>query len=111
MYPNTPNIELELLTIDLIINDIGTSSYKLRNFKKVIGISFSISARQYYDSHRADIKIDLAVKILSFIYDNAMFISIKDEIYKVQRTYLSGQYIELYLASSKIKKGDIIGYT
>ena len=36
-------------------------------------------------------------------------LNIKIPIYKIERTYLSGQYIELYLMETNIKRSDING--
>jgi len=110
MYPNSPNIRMQLLTIDLIQNTIGGSSYRYFSSKEVIGINFSVTSREYYESKRSDIRIDIAVKIQSFLYDNSKYVDIDDVIYKIERTYTAGQFIELYLSRSKIRKSDIIDY-
>lgn len=110
MYPNAPNIEVKLLAMDLIQNSIGSSTYLLRQSKDVIGINLSITSNEHYQSKRSDIKIDLALKIQSFLYDGSFFATIKGSIYKVERTYQSGQFVELYLTKTKIDKDDIIDY-
>ena len=111
MYPNSPNISLKLLTIELIQNDIGNTIYHFAKSKEVIGINFSISSREYYESKKQDIRIDISAKIQSFLYDDSKFVDIADVIYKVERTYLSGQFLELYLSKTNIRKSDIVGYT
>lgn len=110
MYPNSPNIKLELLTIDLVQNSIGSSIYQLQSLKEVVGINFSIRSSEYYESKRSDIKIDIALKIQSFLYDESQYACVAGNIYKIERTYQIGQFIELYLSRSKIRKSDIIGY-
>ena len=110
MYPNSPNIRMQLLTIDLVQNSIGGSSYLFLHSKEVIGINFSITSREYYESKRSDIHIDIAVKIQSFLYDNSKYVEIGDVIYKIERTYTAGQFTELYLSRSKVRKSDVIGY-
>jgi len=111
MYPNSPNIRLQLLTMDMVQNSIGSSVYQLQSSKEVIGINFSLTSREYYESKRSDTKIDVAVKVQSFLYDNSKYVEIADEIYKVERTFQIGQFIELYLSKTKIRKSDIVGYT
>jgi len=111
MYPNSPNIRLKLLTMDLIQNSIGSSTYQLQNFKEVIGINFSITSNEYYESKRSDIRIDIALKIQSFLYDGSKYTDIAGDIYKIERTYQIGQFIELYLSKTKIRKSDIVDYT
>ena len=110
MYPNSPNIRLQLLTMDLVQNSIGSSTYQLQSLKEVVGINFSITSNEYYESKRSDIKIDIALKIQSFLYDNSKYADIAGVIYKIERTYQIGQFIELYLSRTKIRKSDIIGY-
>ena len=111
MYPNSPNIRLKLLTMDLVQNSIGSSTYQLQHSKEVIGINFSITSNEYYESKRSNIKIDIALKIHSFLYDDSKYVDISGVIYKIERTYQIGQFIELYLNKTKIRKSDIIGYT
>ena len=111
MYPNSPNIRLTLLTMELIQNSIGSTTYQLQQSKEVIGISFSITSNEYYESKRSNIKIDIALKIQSFLYDNSKYADIAGVIYKIERTYQIGQFIELYLNKTKIRKSDVIGYS
>ena len=110
MYPNSPNIRLKLLTLNQIQNSIGTSSFQLHSSKEVIGINFSITSNEYYESKRTDIKIDLALKIQSFLFNHSQNADIDGSIYKIERTYQVGQFIELYLSKTNIRKSDIIGY-
>ncbi len=110
MYPNSPNIRLKLLTLNQIQNSIGTSSFQLHSSKEVIGINFSITSNEYYESKRTDIKIDLALEIQSFLFNHSQYADIDGSIYKIERTYQVGQFIELYLSKTNIRKSDIIGY-
>ena len=110
MYPNAPNIRMNLLTLEMVPNAIGVMSYQYVSKKEVIGINFSITSREYYESKRSDIRIDVAVKIQSFIYDDSKYVDIGNVIYKIERTYTIGQFIELYLVRTSIKNGDINGY-
>lgn len=111
MYPNSPNIRLTLLTMELVQNSIGSTTYQIQQSKEVIGISFSITSNEYYESKRSNIKIDIALKLQSFLYDNSKYADIAGVIYKIERTYQIGQFIELYLNKTKIRKRDVIGYT
>ncbi|QLY40176.1 hypothetical protein HF295_04580 [Hujiaoplasma nucleasis] len=110
MYPNSPNVRLKLLRMELIQNSIGSAIYQLQNAKEVLGINFSIRSSEYYESKRSDIKIDIALKIQGFLYDNSKYADIAGVIYKIERTYQIGQFIELYLNRSNIRKRDIIDY-
>jgi hypothetical protein len=109
MFPSSPNIRLSLLKLNTIQDSIGNKQFMLLNSKEVIGINLSITSKEYYDSKKQDIRIDVALKIQSFLYDNSKHAIIEDIIYKIERTYLNGQFIELYLVETKMKLGDIIG--
>ena len=110
MFPSSPNIRLTLLKLNTIQDSIGNKQFMLLNSKEVIGINLSITSKEYYDSKKQDIRIDVALKIQSFLYDNSKHAIIEDRIYKIERTYLNGQFIELYFVETKMKPGDIIGY-
>lgn len=111
MYPNSPNIVFKLLTMVLVPNTIGSSNYKLIKSRSIIGINMSVSSREYYESKRSDIKIDIAVKVQCFLYDNSKYVEIDEDIYKIERTFQNGQFMELYLTQIKLRKMDIIDYT
>jgi hypothetical protein len=96
--------------MDLVPNSIGTTRYQLINAREVVGINMSISSREYYESKRSNISIDIAVKILSFLYDESKYAELSGEIYKIERTYQIGQFIELYLSKTKLKVSDILDY-
>jgi hypothetical protein len=110
MYPNSPNIVLKLLTMVLIPNSIGSNNYKLIKSRSIIGINMSVSSREHYESKRSNIKIDIAVKIQCFLYDNSKYVETDEDIYKVERTFQNGQFMELYLIKINLRKIDIIDY-
>ena len=109
MFPSSPNIRLTLLKINGVQDTIGNRKLTLISSKEVIGINFSVTSKEYYESKKTDIRIDVAVKIQSFLYDGSRHALIDSKIYKIERTYISGQFIELYFVVTKIKKGDIDG--
>jgi hypothetical protein len=98
-----------LLNLDGIQDAIGNRRLSLIGSKEVIGINFSVTSKEYYESKKSDVRIDLALRIQSFLYDGSRHALIDESIYKIERTYVSGQFIELYLVETKIKRGDIIG--
>ncbi len=110
MFPSSPNIRLSLLKLDSVQDSIGNKQFRLINSKEVVGINLSITSKEYYESKKQDIRIDVALKIQSFLYDSSKHAVIGTTIYKIERTYLSGQFIELYLVETSLKIGDIIGY-
>jgi len=109
MFPSSPNLRLTLLKLDGVQDVIGNRQLTLVSSKEVIGINLSITSTEYYESKKSDIRIDVALKIQSFLYHGSRHAMINDTVYKIERTYVSGQFIELYLVETKIKRGDIIG--
>ena len=109
MFPSSPNVRVTLLKLDGVQDVIGNRQLTLISSKEVIGINLSITSTEYYESKKSDIRIDVALKIQSFLYDGSRHAMIDSTIYKIERTYVSGQFIELYLVETKIKRGDIIG--
>jgi len=109
MFPSSPNIRLTLLKLDGVQDAIGNRQHSLISSKEVIGINFSVTSKEYYESKKSDVRIDIALRIMSFLYDGSRHAMINEIIYKIERTYVSGQFIELYLVETKIKRGDIIG--
>lgn len=111
MFPSSPNIKLKLLKLDSIRDYVGNNRLKLISKKNVIGINRSVTSKEYYESKRNEYKIDLSLKIQSFLYDASKYAKVDDIIYSIERTYLAGQFIELYLVETKIKVSDIDDYT
>ncbi len=111
MFPSSPNIKIELLRLDSIRDEIGNNKLKLNSKKSLIGIKKSVTSKEYYESKRLEYRIDLSVKIQSFLYDGSKYAKVDDIIYSIERTYLAGQFLELYLVETKIKVSDINDYT
>lgn len=111
MFPSSPNIKLKLLKLDSIRDYVGNNRLKLISKKNVIGINRSVTSKEYYESKRNEYKIDLSLKIQSLLYDGSKYAKVDDIIYSIERTYLAGQFIELYLVETKIKVSDIDDYT
>ena len=109
MFPSSPNTRLILLKLDGVPDTIGNRKLTLISSKEVIGMNFSVTSKEFYESKKTDIRIDVAVKIQSFLYDGSRHALIDSKVYKIERTYISGQFIELYVVETEIKKGDIDG--
>lgn len=109
MFPSSPNIRVTLLNLDGIQDAIGNRQLTLVSSREVIGINFSITSKEYYESKKSDVRIDIALRIQSFLYDGSRHALVDETIYKIERTYVSGHFIELYLVETKIKRGDFIG--
>lgn len=109
MFPSAPNIRITLLKIDGVSDTIGNRKLSLISSKEVIGIKFSVTSKEFYETKKSDIRIDIALRIQSFLYDGSKHAMIDSTIYKIERTYISGQFIELYLVETSIQRGDING--
>lgn len=108
MFPNSPNVKLTLLRVSSSLDNIGMKNLIIISSKEVIGIKNSITSKEFYQSKEKNINVDLSVKILSFLYDESLFALISDGVYKIERTYLNGQFIELYMNKTSKKKEDFI---
>lgn len=111
MFPSSPNLKLEIIKVVEQNDLIGNNYYQFISKKQVIGINKSISSKEYYESKRENYKMDMAVKINAFLYDGSKYVLVKDKIYQIERTYLNGQFIELYLMETHMELGDFVGYS
>ena len=110
MFPSSPNIKLELLKLESVKDNIGNNKLSLISKKLVIGFNKQVTSKEYYESKKQEYKVDLSLKIQSFLYDSSKYVVVDGVIYSVERTYLAGQFLELYLVESKLKVSDINGY-
>jgi len=110
MFPSSPNIKLKLLKLDNVRDNLGNNRLKLISSRNLIGINKSVTSKEYYESKKYEYKVDLSIKVQSFLYDGSKYALVNDIIYSIERTYLAGQFIELYLVETKIKVSDINDY-
>ena len=106
MFPNSANTLLTLLSITSSVDSLGNKINVVSNKKTIPGSKRSITQSEYQISVQMNIKYELKVVIQSILYDNSKFVKIHGDLYKVERTYLSGQFLELYLTSSDIEVKD-----
>ena len=109
VYPNSGNISLFLLRVKTAADSVGNQGWRLVGSKEVVGVTSSITSKEFYNSKQTQIQIDLKVSIQAFLYDKSKFIYIpyEDTIYKVERTYQNGMWMELYLSETSLKKEEI----
>ena len=103
MFPNSGNTHLVLLRIINKKDELGSQRNVAISSKKIIGNSRSITKIEYQSSASLGIKLDLKVVIQSFLYDGSKYAKVNNQIYKIERTYVNGQFMELYLTSSDIE--------
>ncbi len=108
-YPNSGNISLFLLRVKTAEDDVGNQVYRLVGSKEVVGVTSSITSKEYYQSKESKVQLDFKVSIQAFLYDRSKFIYIpkEDTIYKVERTYQNGIWLELSVSETNLKKEEI----
>ena len=106
MLPNACNTSLCLLNIVSQTDSLGNKELVIKSSKGVVGITKSITSSEFQSSVVINLKLEFKVVIQSFVYDGSKFAELKGKIYKIERTYVNGQFIELYLTLSDYKLED-----
>ena len=106
-FPNAINISLCLLNIVSSTDSLGNKELVIKSSKEVVGITKSITSSEFQTSVMINLKLDLKIVLQSFVYDGSKFAEIKGVIYKIERTYVNGQFIELYLTLTDYKLEDL----
>ena len=111
-YPNSGNISLFLLRVKTDADDLGNQVLRLVGSKEVVGVTSSITSKEFYSSKESKVLLDFKVSIQVFLYDKSKYIYVprEDTIYKVERTYQNGMMIELYCSETSIKKEEILDW-
>ena len=106
MLPNACNTSLRLLNIVSSTDSLGNKELVIKNSKGVMGIIKSITSGEFQSSVMINLKIDFKVVLQAFVYDGSKYTEIRGSIYKIERTYVNGQFIELYLTLTDLKSED-----
>lgn len=109
MYPNSLNTQITLLTIASVTDSIGVKKTIIKTAHEVFGTSKSITSTEYATQTAINKELDFKVSIQAFLYKNEKYALVNDVIYKIERTYLNGQFIELYLKESEYKWEELNG--
>ena len=111
-YPNSGNISLFLLRVKTDANDLGNQVLRLVGSKEVVGVTSSITSKEFFQAKESKVQLDFKVSIQAFLYDRSKYIYVpnEDTIYKVERTYQNGTWLELSVSETNIKKEDIEGW-
>ena len=107
MFPNASNTSLELLTISSKTDKLGNKINFIKRRKKVIGSKRSITSQEYQSSVSLSVKYDFKVMLQALTYDGSKYAVINNSIFKIERTFINGQFIELYLVLSDLKLEDL----
>jgi hypothetical protein len=102
-FPNSPNMRFTLLKVEK-----EREKFRVTSHREVIGITRSLTREEWKSSIETKIQIDLKVSLNAFIYQEEKFVKLDSSFYKVERTFISGQSIELYLGLTSLKEGDFI---
>ena len=108
-YPNSGNISLFLLRVKTAADSVGNPNLRLVGSKEVVGMTSSITSKEFFIAKESKVQLDFKVAVQAFLYDGSKYIYVpnKDTIYKVERTFQNGQWMELYVSETSIKKEDI----
>ena len=107
MFPNSANVKFSLLSIVNKSDALGIRCPTVLSSHEVVGTLSSITRSEYQTSVMMDVSVYLKVKIHSFLYKNEKFCLLSDDIYKIERAYVNGMFIELYLSKSELKKEEL----
>lgn len=101
MFPNSANTRIALLSISSVPDEIGTKRLMVTSKRETMAITQSITASEYQTSVSINRKMDLKAVIQSFVYHGEKYALVHNTVYKIERTYVNGMFIELYLAQSE----------
>ena len=107
MFPNSPNISIALLTIINAQDSLGNRRLVLQGSKEVVGVLKSITSQEYQTAVLIQKHFDCKVVLQAFIYGGQKYALVKGKIFKIERTYVNGQFIELYLTETEIKAEEL----
>lgn len=102
MFPFSSSVSFSLISIVSVLDGIGSKRLVISSSKEVVGMVGSITSKEYQTSVAINKTFDYKVSIQSFLYDDSKYAIIKGKIYKIERTYISGMFIELYMSLSDI---------
>ena len=111
-YPNSGNISLFLLRVKTAADSLGNQGWRLVGSKEVVGMTSSITSKEYYQAKESKVLLTFKVSIQAFLYDKSKFVYVphEDTIYKVERTFQNGMWLELHCSEATLKKEEIEGW-
>jgi len=102
-FPNSPNARLHLIAVQQ-----DREKYKVLTDREVIGIIRSLTREEWKAAVETKVKIEIKVQLNVFSYKDEKFVQMNECYYRVERTYVGGQYIELYLSKTGLDGDDFI---
>lgn len=102
MFPCSPNISIALVSIIYNKDALGNRVLTIKDSKEVVGTAKSITSAEYQTSVVLQKQFDLKVVLQAFVYNGQKYAIANGKVFKIERTYVNGQFIELYLAETDI---------
>lgn len=106
MFPNSANTKITLFSVVSVVDKIGVKHQEVTNRKEVMGTLLSITSSEYASSVSLSVTYEFKVKIYFKSYGNQKYAKINGKVYKVERTYITGMFIELYFTQVDIELGE-----
>lgn len=103
MFPNSINAEITLLKVESTKNDIGVSINSIKSKRKLMCSLKSITRLEYQTSVEISRNIEIKAVLQSFLYQGEKYGVLGNDVYKIERTFINGEFIELYLSKSDIE--------
>ena len=98
MFPNAPNCEIKLINIKSELDPLGVKRPKVKSSRTVVGIKKSITSSDTTASASIGKTYDVKVSVQSFLYGEEKYAILGGKSYKIEKTYVSGEFTELYLS-------------
>jgi hypothetical protein len=108
MHPSSNNTLLSLLTISSKLDKLGNKKLVITNSHQVYGTSKSITTSEYNSAVMMNLKFDRKVLIQAFLYNEEKYALIRATIFKIERTNLIGQFLELYMVATDLKYEELM---
>ncbi len=103
MFPNSPNALITLISIVSEVDSIGVKRNVISSSHEVIANLKSITSLEHQTSVETKKNYTIKASIQSFLYNDEKFCKVNGVLYKIERTFVNGCFIELYLADSNVE--------
>lgn len=108
MHPNSPNISIALYSIKNKQDSLGNRRLVVTNSKEVVGSIKSITSSEFQTAALIKKQFDFKVVLQSFIYNGQKYAAVRGKLYLIERTYINGQFVELYLTECETKLEELV---
>ncbi len=102
-FPNSPNARINLISVQQV-----KEKYNVLTSREVLGIIRSLTREEWKVAVETKVKIEIKVQLNAFSYKEEKIVRMNETYYRVERTFLGGQYVELYLSKTGLNDGDFL---